>query len=104
PEKASKQKVLPMQGISLLPAFEGRPLVRPNPLYWEYSEGFAIRDGDMKAVRLRRAKDKEWELYDFSKDENETRDLTPDMPEKLKAMKQQWQKWYDSVSSYETDK
>jgi arylsulfatase len=104
PEKANKQAVLPMQGVSLLPAFEGRPLVRPAPLYWEYSEGFAIRDGDMKAVRLRRAKDKEWELYDFSKDENETIDLAPAMPEKLSAMKQRWQQWYNSVSSYETGK
>jgi arylsulfatase len=58
----------------------------------------------MKAVRLRRAVDREWELYDFSKDENETHDLAAAKPEKLKAMKQQWQEWYDSVSSYETEK
>lgn len=102
PLKANGQKVLPAEGISLVPAFEGKPLVRAKPLYWEYSEGFAIRDGNLKAVRLRWAKDKEWELYDFSQDENETNDLAAKMPGKLQSMKQQWQKWYESVSLYES--
>jgi arylsulfatase len=93
-----------MDGVSLTPAFMGKDLDRNKPLYWEYSEGFAIRDGDMKAVRLRRAVDKEWELYDFSTDENETNDLAPTMPDKLKLMKQKWEQWYASVSVYETDR
>jgi arylsulfatase len=104
PNEANGQKVLPMDGVSLTPAFMGKDLDRNKPLYWEYSEGFAIRDGDMKAVRLRRAVDKEWELYDFSTDENETNDLAPTMPDKLKLMKQKWKQWYASVSVYETDR
>ncbi len=102
PEKANRMGTLPLEGISLVPAFQGKPLDRPNPLFWEYSEGFAIRDGNMKAVRMRRAVDREWELYDFSRDENETYDLALVMPEKLQAMKRQWEAWYASVLAYET--
>ena len=86
-----------MQGVSLLPAFNGQPLIRAKPLYWEYSAGYVIRDGNMKAVRLRRAKGKEWELYDFSKDENEMNNLSKTMPDKREALKQKWKEWYDSV-------
>jgi arylsulfatase A-like enzyme len=97
PETVNSKPIPPMQGVSLLPAFEGRDLVRSNPIYWEYSEGYAIREGDMKAVRLRRAEDKEWELYDFSKDENETNDLATKMPEKLESLKKKWKEWNESV-------
>jgi arylsulfatase len=97
PETVDSKPVPPMQGVSLLPAFEGNNLVRSEPLYWEYSEGFAIREGDMKAVRLRKAKDKEWELYDLSKDENETNDLAKEMPEKLESLKKKWKEWNESV-------
>lgn len=43
--------------------------------------------------------DRHWELYDFSKVRNEADDLAQTMPEKLEAMKQQWQEWYDSVNA-----
>lgn len=97
PETADGNPIPPMQGVSLLPAFEGKDFVRNKPIYWEYSEGFAIREGDMKAVRLRRAKDKEWELYDFSKDENETNDLAQERPEKLESLKKKWKEWNEAV-------
>jgi arylsulfatase len=100
PETIDDKPIPMMQGISLLPAFEGKNLVRNKPIYWEYSEGFAIREGDMKAVRLRRAKDKEWELYDFSNDENETNDLAQENPEKLKYLKKKWKEWNESVYAH----
>ena len=91
------EAIPPMQGISLVPTFKKEPLERPNPLYWEYSEGFAIREGDLKAVRLRRAPEKEWELYDLSKDGNESNDLAKEMPEKLEYLKSKWKKWNNSI-------
>ena len=98
PDKANGKKILPMQGISLLPAFDGKPLVRPNPIYWQYKLGGAIRDGNMKAVFWdTKGQDRQWELYDFSKGQNETDDLAQTMPEKLEAMKQQWQEWFRFV-------
>ena len=97
PKLVKGESIPQMQGISLVPAFENEQLNRSNPLYWEYSEGFAIRDGNMKAVRLRRAQEKEWELYDFSKDENETKNLAKEMPEKLEYLKNKWKNWNTSV-------
>jgi hypothetical protein len=39
-----------MEGISLLPAIQGRPLNRKNPLFWEHESNRAIRDGKRKLV------------------------------------------------------
>lgn len=100
PETFNDKPVLPMQGISLLPALEGKPLTRPNPIFWQYKLGGAIRDGSMKAVFWDTpGQDRQWELYDFSTVRNETDNLAATMPETLEAMKTQWQAWYDSVTS-----
>ena len=100
PGAVDGKPLLPMQGVSLLPAFNGKQLVRPNPIYWQYKSGGAIRDGQMKAVFWdSKGQPRQWELYDFSRVRNETDDLSQTMPEKLEAMKKQWQEWYDSVSA-----
>lgn len=100
PDAVSGNPIPPMQGISLLPAFEGKEIVRPNPIFWQYKAGGAIRDGNMKAVFWdQKGQPRKWELYDFSKVRNETDDLSNTMPEKLDAMKTQWQQWYDSVTA-----
>lgn len=94
PTTVKNVNIPPMQGISLLPAFQGKPLNRPKPIFWQWSGGGAIRDGDMKAVFWGGGKAGAWELYDLSKNLNETDDLAFKMPEKLEAMKAQWHGWY----------
>ena len=71
PAGEGKKSVIPMQGISLLPAFDDKPLKRRKPIFWQWSAGGAIRDGDMKAVFWGRGDKRKWELYDLSKDSNE---------------------------------
>jgi arylsulfatase A-like enzyme len=96
PEAGNNKAIPPMQGISLLPAFDGKPLKREKPIFWQWSSGGAIRDGDMKAVFWGAGAKRKWELYNLSKDTNETSDLSAIMPEKLKSLESRWQEWISS--------
>jgi arylsulfatase A-like enzyme len=103
PSKMKDTEIPPMQGVSLIPAFEGKPLDRQKPIFWQWSSGGAIRDGDFKAVFWGGRKDgKVWELHDMSKVLNETNNLAKLQPEKLEALKAKWEAWYKSVNPSKT--
>jgi arylsulfatase len=104
PKTFNDRPITPMQGVSLLPAMEGKPLKRGKPIFWQWSAGGAIRDGDMKAVFWGKKASDTWELYDLSKDLNESDNLAKKMPEKLTSMKQNWQAWYEDVSAKKSKK
>ncbi|MEM9158475.1 MAG: arylsulfatase [Verrucomicrobiota bacterium] len=97
PEKRYDMDVAPMQGESLIPAFLGGEFERNEPLFWQWRESAAIREGSMKAVRF----GSEWELYDLSGDRNETVDLAAERPETLASLASQWERWYASVKGGE---
>jgi len=90
PERFKGKSITPEQGISLLPALEGKPLVRTKPLFWQWSRGGGIRDGNMKAVFW----GKKWELFNISEDNNESDDLSSQYPEKMSKMKEMHKRWY----------
>ncbi|HEY8505602.1 MAG TPA: hypothetical protein VIL46_13540, partial [Gemmataceae bacterium] len=79
-----------IDGASMLPAFEGKPVERKKPLYWRThisspSCRVALRIGDWKIVAnedLTR-----FELYNLKEDEKETTDLKEKHPEKFAEMK-----------------
>ena len=77
-----------LDGVSILPALEGKPLADRPPLYWEFHErnntAVAARDGDWKAVR--KTPSSPVELYDLSKDQAERNDLAARSPEVAKRM------------------
>ncbi|MDT8389131.1 MAG: arylsulfatase [Lentisphaeria bacterium] len=98
PGPAAGGPVPPMQGVSLLPALDGQPLTRGNPIFWQWSGGGAIRKDDMKAVFWGRGNTRAWELHDMSKNLTETADLAEAMPGKLRELSSQWQDWHTSVS------
>lgn len=105
PPTIKEASIPPLQGVSLVPAFEGKPLKRPNPIFWQWSSGGAIRDGDFKAVFWGGRKDgKVWELHDMSKVLNETADLAKAQPQKLEALKARWEAWHESVKPTATKK
>lgn len=85
------EPVTPVQGVSLVPLFEGRALVREKPLFWHWRDGGAIRSGNWKAVFKN---SNEWSLHDFSRNENETKDYSAERPELLESLKTQWESWY----------
>lgn len=76
---------VPLEGRSLRPAFEDRPIDR-EALYWEHEGNRAVRMGNWKLVAKH---GKPWELYDLSVDRIEAKNLIeekPDLASKLKRM------------------
>ncbi|WDE95397.1 arylsulfatase [Lentisphaera profundi] len=82
--------ITPMQGISLLPALQNKSLQRTQPLFWQWLRGGGVRDQNWKAVYW----SNQWELFDMSKDQNESNNLASQYPEKLEAMKKSYHAWY----------
>ena len=98
PEEHQGERIQPMEGVSLLPAFGGAALERSAPLCFEHHGNLALRDGRYKIVStFRRNQPRKWELYDMVADRTELRDLAAEQPERLRAMVGAWQAWADRV-------
>ena len=50
PAKFNGGEIIPMQGVSLVPAFDGRSLARRTPIFWEHEGNKAVREGKWKLV------------------------------------------------------
>jgi arylsulfatase len=89
PAEYKGNRVLPVEGRSLLPVLEGG--TRPETVYvWEHEGNRALRAGDWKLVsRLPGG----WELYDIKKDRTETHDLAKEKPEKVAELERLYHTW-----------
>ena len=58
-----------------------------------------LRKGDFKAVFWGRKGERNWELYDLSKDRNEMNNLAEVYPERLMELKIKWESWCRDVGS-----
>ena len=91
PKVANGQKIVPMQGVSLKPAFSGKRLGRENPIFWEHEGNRAIRIGKWKLVA--KAANGAWELYDLNADRSELNNLSEKYPQRTKEMADRWEAW-----------
>jgi arylsulfatase len=89
------QKIRPMEGKSLIPAFEGHGIDR-EALYWEHEGNRAIRVGDWKLV-AKGAKGP-WELYNIARDRSEQNDLASSQPERAHQLAALWQAWAERAN------
>ncbi len=87
PVEVSGQAIKPREGISLRPAFNGEPLARTQPLFWEHESNRAVREGDWKLVAKEGGP---WELYNITIDRAESRDLAASEPSKAKELAAKW--------------
>jgi len=98
-------QVQPLDGISLLPLFDGKMKTRPKPMgFWQYGEDqptfntdsgpSAWNDNQYKLVKPAPGK---WELYDLAADRSETTDIAGKHPDVLKRMKADLEAWQLSV-------
>ena len=79
-----------VDGVSMLPAFAGKPVERKIPLFWRThvsppDNRVALRVGDWKLVGDETLST--FQLYEIQKDWKEEQDLSASMPEKTEAMK-----------------
>jgi arylsulfatase A-like enzyme len=80
-ELAGQKAPAGLDGVSIVPAFQGKALPSREPFYWEFHEGGfaqAVRRGNWKLVRQA---GKSPELYDLSGDPAERSDLATRNPE-----------------------
>ncbi|ROQ21706.1 arylsulfatase [Marinimicrobium koreense] len=90
PARYRDTDILPMNGVSLVPLFEGKRLSRPEPIFFEHEGNRAVRDGRWKLVsRLLGS----WRLYDMDADRTETVDLFQKHPDIAQSMILQYEKW-----------
>ncbi|MCX8035814.1 MAG: arylsulfatase [Candidatus Sumerlaeia bacterium] len=88
PDEFAGNKITPLEGRSLVPAFNGKPVER-EAIFWEHEGNRAIRMGRWKLVAKNPGG--AWELYDVENDRTEMHDLAAKEPERLKAMVAQWE-------------
>lgn len=89
PEEYNGNKITPMEGKSLTPAFANKRIDR-EALYWEHEGNRAIRAGKWKLVAQA---GKPWELYDLEADRTELLDLSAQNPDKTRELSEMWDKW-----------
>jgi arylsulfatase len=94
PSEHGGNSVVPMQGVSLAPLFQGEGIERSNLLFWSWSKGAAVRDGAWKLVHHGGP----WELYDTSVDRTETENLAGSQPGVVERLSAAWTSWQVSVS------
>ena len=81
-----------IDGVSMVPAFSGKPVERKVPLFWRThvsppADRVALRIGDWKLVGDETLT--KFQLFEIQKDWKEEHDLAASMPEKTNAMKVQ---------------
>jgi arylsulfatase len=92
PRQFKGNDIQPMEGRSLVPAFAGRAIQRPQGLYWEHEGNRAVRLGKWKLVSKHPGG---WELYDLERDRTEMHDLSAEHPEKVRELKALYKAWAD---------
>ena len=90
PKEQDGRAIVPLEGKSLLPAFENKPIERDG-LYWEHEGNRAMRLGKWKLVAKGPAS--KWELYDLEAGRTELHDLAGRHPERVREMTAKWEAW-----------
>jgi arylsulfatase A-like enzyme len=91
PEQCRGVKVLPTDGLSLLPVFEGKTRQGHESLYWYLYGNRAIRQGKWKLLWPSNVK--KWELYDMENDRTETKNLASSDRPRVSRMAAEWMRW-----------
>ncbi|HLX62986.1 MAG TPA: arylsulfatase [Planctomycetota bacterium] len=90
PAEFNGNKITPLEGKSLRPAFDNKPIER-DAIFWEHEGNRAVRDGKWKLVA--KGPGGKWELYDMEADRTETQDLASSQPGKVEELTAKWEAW-----------
>ncbi len=90
PSEFAGNKITPLEGKSLRPAFDGKAIER-DAIFWEHEGNRAVRAEKWKLVAKGAAG--KWELYDMDADRTETQDLASSQPAKVEELTTKWESW-----------
>jgi arylsulfatase A-like enzyme len=83
-----------LDGVDLMPYLTGANSAKPHEvLFWRFGEQWAIRKGDFKLVASAVDGVNKVLLYNLKDDIGESKDLSATMPDKVKELKAEWDKW-----------
>lgn len=104
PESLDGERIPPLPGRSLVPAFGKDRTIRRELLWWLHEGHRAIRVGDWKLVSAaeRQGESGPWELYDLRRDRGESRNLASRHPDKVRQLEQAWQRQLAELRSLAT--
>jgi arylsulfatase A-like enzyme len=104
PEKFKGEKIVPMEGISLLPLFrDSKAEIKHKALFWEHEGNRAVQKGEWKLVSRFEQKTRTalpWEMYNLKTDRSETTDLIQynrGVAEEMKKLYARWAKRVDVI-------
>lgn len=84
-------RILPLEGVSLLPAFADDTAVN-QWMFFEHEGNAAVIYRQWKLVKRYPG---DWELYDIEVDRTETRDVALEHPDVVDELSKQYQGWAD---------
>jgi len=90
PTEHNGSAILPMEGVSLVPAFTDEAEER-GPMFWEHEGNAAVRDGDWKLVR--QGGSGAWELFNLAEDRTEMDNLIETHSARAAQLERLWLDW-----------
>ena len=92
PVEHNGNKIIPLEGESLMPIFRDEAWWRKRPICWEHEGNSAVRKDEWKLVSKYPGK---WELYNMEEDRTELNDQAKRNLSKLKELKAIYEEWAD---------
>ena len=98
PSEFAGNAIHPMEGVSLTPALQGKPIRRNEPICFEHHGNLALREGRWKIVSMyRKNQVRTWELFDMEEDRTEQTNLADQHPARLQELVNKWNTWAERV-------
>ncbi len=99
PLERQGQVIQPVEGTSLLPTMEGKPMPE-RALAFEHQVARGLRRGDWKIVWSKREITKpQWALFNLKQDRSEQHDLSGEHPEIKTKLIAEWEAWAKRVGA-----
>jgi len=90
PKTYKGKQIIPLEGKSLMPVFEGGHRKARDAIFWEHEGNRAVRAGKYKLVSRHPGP---WELYDLEADRTELNNLAETLPEKARQLHRLYNDW-----------